>query len=195
MKNNLKYLFFLMLVYLTANTAIADSSTAQSDNSSVFNQGFGNQKQITDSQFKKTVEQMKERSLTKKQKKIKAQVQPHSPLADEEHLKQFAQSQDPDNELSQTLTVMIPVQAYDENGKSVQPGYYKLSCRKLSKDNYVLDLSQGTKRMLTVEAKQTKQDLEQDTIQFCNAEIISNGRIRLMYGSIDLNLVAYLYFD
>ena len=87
------------------------------------------------------------------------------------------------------------MQAFDENGKTISPGYYKLSCRKLAEDLFVLDLSQGTTRVLTIEAKQTQQDLEQETIQFCKAEIIDNNRIRLMYGSIDLNLVGYLYFD
>ena len=76
----------------------------------------------------------------------------------------------------------------------INPGYYKLSCRKIGENTYVLDLSQGSKVVLTVEAKETKQDLEQDTITFCNAEIIDNGRIRLMFGSIDLNLVGYIYF-
>ena len=41
---------------------------------------------------------------------------------------------------------------------------------------------------------QTKQDLEQDSIDFSNAEIIDGNRLRLVYGSIDLNLVGYLYF-
>ncbi len=194
MKFFLNFIFFFTLFIYFTNISAADDSL-QNENSSVFNQGFSNQKQITDSEFKKTVKQMKERSLTKKQKKIRAQVQPISPAIDEEHLKHFTQSQDPDNELSQTLTVMIPVKAFNEEGKCIQPGYYKLSCRRISKNNYVLDLSQGTKRILTVQAKQTQQDLEQETIQFCNAEIISGGRIRLMYGSIDLNLAGYLYYE
>ena len=194
MKIILKFSFSLITLCILINTAICLASE-QEVNSSVFNQGFTNQKQISDSEFKKTIEKIKERSLTKKQKKLREQIKPHSPASDDEHLKKFAQSQNPDDELSQTLTVMIPVKAYSEEGKFIQPGYYKLSCRKISANKYVLDLSQGTKRILTVEAKQTQQDLEQDTIQFCNAQIIQNGRIRLMYGSIDLNLVGYLYYD
>ena len=107
----------------------------------------------------------------------------------------MSDAKNPDDQLSQTLTVTIPMEAYDITGKKIAPGYYKLSCRKLSENIYVLDLSQGPRKVLTVEAKQTQQDLEQDTIQFCNAEIIDGNRIRLMYGSIDLNLVGYLYFN
>lgn len=195
MKKILRYLFFIGIIFTFVNAGMAEDNALESENSALFNKGFSGQKSISDSKFKKTIEEMKARSLTKKQKKIREQVQPNEPMYDSEHLKQFANSQDPDNELSQTLTVMIPVKAYSENGGYIEPGYYKLSCRKVAKNQYVLDLSQGAKRVLTVEANHTQQDLGQQTIQFCNAEIIPNGRIRLMYGSIDLNLVGYLYFD
>lgn len=164
------------------------------ENIDVFNTGFENQEAVSDTKAKKVIEQLKERSLNKKQKKIRDEVNPLSPSSDMEHLKNFTQAQDPDNELSQTLTVMIPVSAYNEEGKTIAPGYYKLACHKVAKDEYVLELSQGTRKIMIVPAKQTTQDLEQDTIAFCNAEIIDNSRIRLMYGSIDLNLVGYLYF-
>ncbi len=166
-----------------------------SENQDVFNKGFEDQEAVTDTKFKKMIEQLKERSLTRKQRKIRNEVKPLSPSIDEDHLKTFTESQNPDDQLSQTLTVTIPMEAYDITGKKIAPGYYKLSCRKLSENIYVLDLSQGPRKVLTVEAKQTQQDLEQDTIQFCNAEIIDGNRIRLMYGSIDLNLVGYLYFN
>ncbi len=195
-----KYLRFIILIFLLFNisfVSIAEedvSSSLWGENSDVFNQGFEDQKPVSDSKLKKTIQQIKERQMTRKQRKIKEEVQPLSPSSDFEHLKNFTQSQSPDDELSQTLTVMIPMQAYSEDGKYIQPGYYKLSCRKIGENNYVLDLSQGNKCVLSVSAVQTKQDLEQETITFCNAKIIDNGRIRLMYGSIDLNLVGYIYF-
>lgn len=195
-----KYLRIIILIFLLFNisfVSIAEedvSSSSWGENSDVFNKGFEDQKPVSDSKLKKTIEQIKERQMTRKQRKIKQEVQPLSPSSDFEHLKDFTQSQSPDDELSQTLTVMIPMQAYSEDGKYIQPGYYKLSCRKIGENNYVLDLSQGNRCVLSVSAVQTKQDLEQETITFCNAEIIDNGRIRLMYGSIDLNLVGYIYF-
>ena len=196
-----KYFRLLIILFLLFNISFVsnaeeESSSASSwgENSDVFNKGFEDQKPVSDSKLKKTIEQIKERQMTRKQRKIKEDVKPLSPSSDFEHLKEFTQSQSPDNELSQTLTVMIPMQAYSEDGKYIQPGYYKLSCRKIAENNYVLDLSQGNKCILSVPAIQTKQDLEQETITFCNAKIIENGRIRLMYGSIDLNLVGYIYF-
>ncbi|MCD7780043.1 MAG: hypothetical protein LUH05_05155 [Candidatus Gastranaerophilales bacterium] len=170
------------------------SSSVWSDDTAIFNKGFENQEPVSDSKLKETINAIKERNLTNKQKKMKKDMQPLSPMMDEEHLKEFTKSQSPDDDLSQTLTVMIPMQAYNEDGIWIQPGYYKLSCRRVAPDTYVLDLSQGTKRILSVNAKQTQQDLEQESISFCNAEIIDNDRIRLMYGSIDLNLVGYIYF-
>lgn len=189
------FILFILLNFSLISYSKEDTSASSlSDNADVFNKGFENQKPVSDSKLKETVEMLKERNLSRKQQKIKSEVQPLSPMPDIEYFKDFTRSQSPDDELSQTLTVMIPMTAYSEDGTSIQPGYYKLSCRKITNDEYVLDLSQGQKRILSVEAKQTQQDLEQESISFCNAEIIDNGRIRLMYGSIDLNLVGYIYF-
>ncbi len=188
------------LIFLQTNTYAEDKketakSSAWGENSSVFNSGFENQEAVSDTKLHKVIEQLKERNLSRKQRRIQKEVNPLSPSVDMKHLEDFTQSQDPDNELSQTLTVMIPVRAYSEEGIYIAPGYYKLSCHKVATNEYELELSQGTKKILRVKAQQTKQDLEQETIQFCNAEIIDNERIRLVYGSIDLNLVGYLYFN
>ena len=193
-------ILLLLLIFLFINSfSIADDEVSSSKsewgkNVDVFNSGFENQEAVSDTKVKKIIEQIKERSLTKKQRKIRDEVNPLSPLSDFEHLKDFTQAQDPEDELSQTLTVMVPVHAYNAEGIQITPGYYKLSCHKIGENLYVLELSQGTKKILTVEAIPTTQDLEQETISFCNAEIIEGNRIRLMYGSLDLNLVGYLYF-
>lgn len=197
MKN--KFIILLIFaIFLISSVRAADDSKSSSsspwgENSSVFNSGFENQEAVSDTKLKKVMDQLKERSLSRKQRKIQSQVKPLSPSSDEEHFRNFTESQDPENALSQTLTVMIPVRAYSEEGKYITPGYYKLSCHKVSQNEYELELSQGTQKILSVRAHQTEQDLEQDTISFCNAEIIDSERIRLMYGSIDLNLVGYLY--
>lgn len=165
------------------------------DSTSVFNSGFTGQEAVTDAKLKKTIEQIKQRRLTKKQRKLQQKIKPVSTHSDNEHLKKFAQTQFSDEgENSHSQTVMIPSRVYNEEGSSIAPGYYKLSCRKLSKDEYVLDLTQGSQTLLSVKAYQTTQDLEQTSIDFSNAEIVDENRLRLVYGSIDLNLVGYLYF-
>lgn len=192
----LRVLFLLFIcIFCFSSAAICEEKKSPfSEGSEIFNKGFENQEAVSDKKLQNTIKMLKERALTNKQKKIRKEVQPLSPASDEAHLKEFTETQTPDDELSQTLTVMIPMPAYNDAGVVIQPGYYKLSCRKVSENEYVLDLAQGIKRVLTVKAKQTRQDLEQESISFCNAKIIDNGRIRLMYGSIDLNLVGYLYF-
>ncbi len=195
MKRILTLFIICLMTFSFAYAKDSEKDSAWSEGSSIFNSGFEDQEPVSDSKLKKTIETLKERSLSKKQRKLQKEVQPLSPSSDFEHLKEFANSQSPDDQLSQTLTVMIPTEAYSYDGEKIHPGYYKLSCRKVAEDEYVLELSQGTKTILTVKAEQTMQDLEQESISFCNAEIISGNRIRLMYGSIDLNLVSYLYFE
>ena len=192
-----KLIFSLILISLNGIVFADENNSSKNEwgeNSSVFNTGFENQKPVSDKKMHDVIDKLKERNLSRKQRRIRKEVQPLSPSSDYEHLKEFSESQSPDDALSQTHTVMIPMRAYSEDGVYINPGYYKLSCRRIGEDIYVLDLSQGTKVVLTVNAKQTQQDLNQDTITFCNAEIIDNCRIRLMFGSIDLNLVGYIYF-
>lgn len=187
--------FILFLIFSFVPVQAETDYTGEFDEESkIFDEGFDNQKQITNREFENTIKQLKERALSKKQRKMQKEVKPLSQASDFEHLKNFTNSQDPENDLSQTLTVMIPMQAQSENGTIIPPGYYKLACKKVSKDEYMLELSQGTKKIVSVPAMQTTQDLEQDTIQFCNAIILEDNRIRLMYGSIDLNLIGYLYY-
>ena len=194
----IRFFVFIICAFLLSQPIFAEDdkkySSEWGESSDVFNAGFENQEAVSDTKVKKVIEQLKERQMSKKQRKIRDEVNPLSPSSDVEHLKNFTQAQDPDNDLSQTLTVMIPVHAYSAEGKKISPGYYKLACHKVAENEYELELSQGIKKILTVKAQQTNQDLEQDTIAFCNAEIIDDSLIRLMYGSIDLNLVGYLYF-
>lgn len=193
-KHRFLFLLFICMFVLSPSALAEETKLPFAEGSEIFNKGFENQEAVSDKKLQNTIKMLKERALTNKQKKIRKEVQPLSPASDESHLKEFTELQTPDDELSQTLTVMIPMPAYNDAGIVIQPGYYKLSCRKIAENEYVLDLAQGITRVLTVKAKQTKQDLEQESISFCNAKIIDNGRIRLMYGSIDLNLVGYLYF-
>ena len=190
-----KYFYsFILCIYLISVLSVNAANEGWGDNSDVFNSGFEDQKAVSDSKLKHAVDYLKQRSLSQKQRKLRREVQPLSPSYDADYLKNFADSNTNEDELNNSFTVMIPMQAYGEDGTNIPPGFYKLSCRKITENKYVLDLSQGTTVILTVEANQTNQDLGQDSISFCNAEIIDNGRIRLMYGNIDLNLVGYIYF-
>ena len=199
MKQSFKlFLIFVFLMVTILPCYSQDKKDDKSDwgkNASVLRSGFDGQKQISDSAFNRTVKQLKERSLSAKQRKLQKQVKPFSPSADAEHLKNFTQEQTYDDGASNSHTVMIPMTAYGTHGERILPGYYILSCRKVAKDEYMLDLSQGTRTVASVKASQTRQDLEQETLSFGQAQIIDSDRIRLIYGTIDLNLVGYLYLN
>ena len=192
----MKLFFLFTFIYLLFLSSVANAAEKADwgENSDVFNKGFENQQAVSDSKMKNTIKMLKERQLSYKQRKIRREVKPNAPMYDVDYLKSFTDENSPDNELNNSLTVMIPMSAYSDDGKYIQPGYYKLSCRKVSTNDYVLDLSQGNTVVLSVPALQTKEDLNQEGVSFCNAEVIDNGRVRLMYGTIDLNLVGYIYF-
>ena len=56
-----------VIILLTAGMYVcaAEEKSTEDNASSVFNKSFTGQKQVTDAEFNKTVEQLKERSLTK----------------------------------------------------------------------------------------------------------------------------------
>ena len=47
------------------------ASSAWGENSSVFNSGFENQEAVSDTKLKKVIDQLKERNLSRKQRKIR----------------------------------------------------------------------------------------------------------------------------
>ena len=102
----IKYFRLFWIVFLFVNFSFicyaneSDSSSSWGENSDVFNKGFEDQKPVSDSKLKKTIDQIKERQMSRKQRKIKNEVQPLSPSSDFEHLKEFTESQSPDNELT-----------------------------------------------------------------------------------------------
>lgn len=170
-----------------------NTSDAFMSGQKVMQNGFNGQKAVTDSKFKKTIDMLKERQLTAKQKRERNRVIPLSPAASKEHLKEFTTITD-GNDISHTLTVMIPVSAYTESGQLITPGYYKLSCKKISDNKYVLQLTQDSNTVYTIRAENTGEDLNQETINFCNAELSKDEKsIKLVYGNLGLNLVGYIY--
>lgn len=191
-----KLLLLIFSILLTTTLSFADDvnySDAFQVGQQSSEKAFSGQKAITDSKFKKTIEMLKERQLSAKQKRERNRVVPLSPASSEEHLREFSHISDGDD-ISHTMTVMIPVSAYTDYGQLVTPGFYKLSCKKMSNNQYVLQLTQDTNTVFTVKAQNTPEDLEQETINFCNAELNENEKtIKLIYGNLGLNLVGYIY--
>jgi len=186
-------IFIIFFILLQTAGYCETSSDAFIEGQKVMQEGFSGQKAVTDGKFKKTIDMLKERQLSAKQKRERNRVVPLSPAASEEHLKEFSNIAD-GNDISHTLTVMIPVQAYTDYGQLIQPGYYKLSCKKTSENKYVLQLTQDSNTVYTVMAENTPEDLNQETINFCNAELSKDEKsIKLVYGNLGLNLVGYIY--
>ncbi len=191
-----KFIWVIFIIFFASSSVFADDvnySDAFQVGQQSSEKAFDGQKAITDGKFKKTIEMLKERQLSAKQRRERNRVIPLSPAASEEHLREFSHISDGDD-ISHTLTVMIPVSAYTDYGQLVPPGFYKLSCKKLSNNEYVLQLTQDSTTVYTVKAKNTHDDLNQETINFCNAELIEDGKtIKLIYGNLGLNLVGYIY--
>lgn len=155
------------------------------------------QKPITDEDFNKTVQQMRDQRKSKKFKFFWLKDD-GKPLTQPAFLPQNAPPDvDTDSLMSvqdivkETPTIMVPTDVITEDGVMVPTGFYKLSMQKEQDNFYKLLLMQGNNLVAKVNAYQTNEEFAPDELNFAKA-IFLNDKVKLIYGSLDLNLEAYL---
>lgn len=174
-----------------------DKSFDAWDATNTFSDPFKGQKQVSDEQFDKTLEAIKEKAKNKKKwfwERKKPEVKPLCPVpqASQDSIKEFSELQAVFDKVQQTPTVMISAPVYDDNGAIIEPGYYKLSNIKGADGNYYFELSQGSTKFASILAHHTEEDFHQREINFSRLDVIEDRYIRIIYGNLDLNLEAYL---
>lgn len=193
----MRFLLILVAVMCFSPCVFADeldsaSSGWDSVNTGKIENALYQQKPVTDQQFEKTLTELKERKKRKgfwARKEGKPLNESMIPPADSQN----SEIQSVLDMINHSPTIMIPTTVIDDEGSTVPSGFYKLSTKKLDNQQYLLLLTQGTKLVAKVEARQTEEDLAQNEINFGRAIIVSDSKIKLIYGNLDLNLEGYLY--
>lgn len=192
-------LILILAVAMSNNFVLSDdldpTSSSGGDWSSfdkTINNSFSGQKAVTDEQFNKTLEEIKARRGGRKRKK--KEINSLSPVPYKTDTYSNNEMQSLYNKLQNTPTIMIPTSVVTEEGTKITAGYYKLTNKKIN-DNYIFELTQGNTTIADIQAKQTNEDFHQQDINFVDVSPISQKYLRIIYGTVDLNLEAYLEIE
>lgn len=197
-----KILVFLLFIIIFSPIALADDLDAtelpsagwDSYNKTIDN-AFDRQKPVTDDLFNKTISDMKARNSKKGGwfwNKKKDEIVPLSPIPFKPDTYDNNEMQSVYNKIENTPTIMIPTTVVTDKGVTLSPGFYKLSNKKEADNSYSLILTQGTTLMASISTKHTDEDYEQKEINFYNVIPISDKYLKIIYGTLDLNLEALL---
>lgn len=148
-----------------------------------FDVPFANQKQITDEEFEKTVNDLKEKQLKKLKKKDRP-LEGKSIKDDNEttYIKETGEKY---------IILNLPVEITTQDGTDIPIGFYRMIATKEGKDLY-LDFFQSSKKIARVKAIETTYDFDEKEVNFVKIIPCNNNIVRLIYGSIDYNAYAYL---
>ena len=187
-------ILILLLLFVTpmCKAEGADSMSGTWDSfGKTIDGSFNNVKPVTDELFNKTIEEIKSRGKKNKKKK-KNEIIPLSPVPHKTDIYDNNEMQSLYNKLQHTPTIMIPTNVITDNGTLMPTGYYKLSNKKSPDNKYYLVFSQGNSQIAENHAIQTEEDYKQKDINFVDVIPISDNYIKVIYGTIDLNLETIL---
>ena len=102
--------------------------------------------------------------------------------------------------LKEPITVCFTNNAYvRETGEKIPVGYYKLEMQKVNEDNnknkYYLNLFQGHKLIAKVPSNVTNDDFGMQTINFAKVIPYDNKYLKIIYGSLEVNLEASVVLE
>lgn len=146
---------------------------------------YGQDKNVSDEEFDKTVDALKAKKNKRAERLRKKQI----PKGEE-----FNQSNDTEiiNEQADknTLPVLtLPVEIVLKEG-ILPVGHYQLKGEKTDDNNVVLRLYQAQYLMAEFPAIETDEDFDEETITFGKWLLEGENKIKIIYGSIDLNAYA-----
>ncbi len=188
----MRIIFILLLLIIFSPICLADDSDAVGGWDTYgkdIDKAFTNTKPVTKELFDKTIQDIKAR---KNKKKKKNEITPLSPIPFKEDTYDQNEMQSLYKKMDHTPTIMIPTDSIADNGAILHAGYYKLSNQKGAGNKYYLVFSQGNSTIARNEANQTEEDYNQKDINFVDVIPISDKYLKIIYGTIDLNLETFL---
>lgn len=180
-------ILFLFLMFCASLRVCADDMEGFGDGAG----GFGDygksidnamykQKPVTDEEFEKTMQRLKDKKNKKKKKPFKGQ-----------DLKQGDQNSLL-NELSESyLLLSLPVELVATDGSTIPTGHYRIIAKK-AKGKVHFEFYQAHLLIANIDAIEADSDFGENTINFVKILPYDENKIKLIYGSVDLNAYAFI---
>lgn len=158
------------------------------DATSVIENGFGNQKQITDEEFQKTIDKIKEKRM--KSKKYRKKNNIPTPMKGSSINESNRESIDETAE--QNLILTSPVEMITEDGMEIPAGHYKIVGKKAKDNSIRLEFYQSYTLVASVPALETKDDFDESSVNFIKMLPYSEQKVKIIYGSMDFNAYTFI---
>ncbi len=175
-------IFFISLILLAAPVFAREDESEKDYKSDVFNTGdsvfdnpFGGQKQYTDEDFQKALEEKKAQIKKKKKKKVKGNANADTDA-----------SQKIDETAEKTIILMLSNNLINGDGTYIPIGHYKIVGVE-DNDKVYLDFYQAHSKIARVPAIKTRYDFDQPEINFAKVIPYDDHKIKIIFGSLDFN--------
>lgn len=177
-------IFFISLFILTIPCLAKDNDDeglgSMSDylggKGSVFDNPFGGQKQYSDEDFQKALEEKKSHMKKYKKKKVKGKVN-----EDNDASKKI------DETAEKTIILMLPNNIINGDGTYIPTGHYKIVGVEENENEVYLDFYQAHTKIARVPAIKTKYDFDEQNINFAKVIPYDEHKIKIIFGSLDFN--------
>lgn len=173
---------FLLLICCIPVLAYDDSAGAGIDsiqNNQKLNDTFSRQKPVTDEEFQKALEFLKQKKGIKT-KKFKGQY-----MNDEnsgEYIKDTA---------DKNIILTLPITLINNDGNEIPIGHYKVVGEKTNGKVY-LDFYQTYTCVAKVPAKETDDDFNEQNINFVKIVPYNDKQVKVIFGSMDFNAYTFI---
>jgi len=101
-------------------------------------------------------------------------------------------NEEPNESLEEGQLINIPVD-FVVDGQTVERGYYKIMGEKKNDSVYIM-LYQARTLKARIKAKETNDDFNEQYIQFARLLPFNEHQMKIIFGSVDFNAVAYIDF-
>lgn len=185
-----KILLLLIAVILAAPVLAEEVDWSKYDN---IDNAWDGQKIITNKQFEDTMnalEEKKNKKLKKQREKAIRKVKGRSLHDNMDAHKDNIESQTPLEEMEDCQLLSIPVD-FVLDGKPIEKGFYRIIGEKKD-DGVYLELYQSHKLIAQIKARETKDDFNQEYIQFVKLLPYNDQYMKIIFGSLDFNAYAYI---
>lgn len=197
-----KYFIILLFCFSTVILpAFADDASSgeydYSQDSSTFDNPHGGQKQVSDEDFQKAINQVKAANgITKaiKNRKSKRKSWKKQPVAAPPSTQKFDSAQaakDADKADEKILLLSLPINLINGDGTDIPIGHYKILAKKDNGSLY-LDFYQSSSIIAKVPAIETNSDFDEKELNFVKLIPYNSQRVKIIYGSVDVNAYTFI---
>lgn len=175
-------LFILNIPSFAFDESLSEGMEGLFRHSESVENAFTGQKQITDEEFEKTYQRVKEKQDRKKKKTRPFKGKSFNDETSGEHINETSEK---------NILLSVPVNLINGDGTELPVGHYKIVGEK-NKNDVFLNFYQSSTLVARVPAIETQEDFDEKGINFIKLMPYNEERIKVIFGSMDFNAYTFI---